>query len=117
MDYMEYNVFMWCCVILLLLVIGIWLIRIPIIIAQSRSVKASALSGISVLSWLGIFFGITWVAALIWALVEHPEQTQQTQSGKNDNIDAIEKLGQLKEQGLLTQDEFEKKKAQLLEKI
>ena len=99
------------------LIFAIFLIRIPISIAKSRQVKGSSLTWIKILSWVSLFCGVTWFAALIWALVEPPAPSQAPRDGQNENLAAIEKLGQLKEQGLLTQEEFEQKKAQLLEKI
>ncbi len=48
-----------------------------------------------------------------------PQQVQviQTAPSANDNIDAIEKLAKLHEQGILTDEEFQQKKADLLTKM
>ena len=48
-----------------------------------------------------------------------PRQVQviQTSPSVNDNIDALEKLARLHEQGILTDEEFEQKKKDILEKM
>ena len=49
----------------------------------------------------------------------HPAQVQVVQavSSPRDNIDALEKLAKLHEQGILTDDEFQQKKSDLLAKM
>lgn len=49
----------------------------------------------------------------------HPAQVQVIQAAPSpsDNIDALEKLAKLHEQGILTDDEFRQKKAELLAKM
>ena len=49
----------------------------------------------------------------------HPAQVQVVQAAPSpsDNIDALEKLAKLHEQGILTDDEFRQKKTELLAKM
>ena len=54
-----------------------------------------------------------------WAQEEQPQQYQQAPApvaapSQDDMIEQLEKLGQLKDQGILTQEEFDAKKQQLL---
>jgi len=42
------------------------------------------------------------------------QQYQQAAPSQDDQIEQLEKLGQLKDQGILTQEEFDAKKAQIL---
>jgi len=57
----------------LLIVILLWLfytiINVPISIAKGKGIRGSNLTAITILSWLGVFLGITWIIALILACV------------------------------------------------
>ncbi len=55
-------------VTVVLLVLGCWLVfSMPIWIAKDRKVSEQTIKSIRILSVLGLFFGITWLVALIWA--------------------------------------------------
>ena len=89
---------------------------IPTIIAGNRKHP----NGNSILA-LNIFLGWTfigWVIAFVWACSNIETNTQTVIENKIENrsvADEIQKLAQLKEQGILTEEEFKKKKTQLLE--
>lgn len=61
----------------------------------------------------GAIFGIGWVIALIWVFIK-PNNDQAQSSTPVDASNEIEKLHELKEKGILTQDEFDLKKKALL---
>ncbi|MDR2770162.1 MAG: hypothetical protein LBB08_01795 [Rickettsiales bacterium] len=50
--------------ILTLFAIALLFVYIPIFIARSRNIGGRDMTTITVLSWLGILFGITWIVAL-----------------------------------------------------
>ncbi|MBV9178787.1 MAG: SHOCT domain-containing protein [Nitrososphaeraceae archaeon] len=51
------------------------------------------------------------------AQAAHAQVTQATSKNKNDMFQQLEKLASLKQQGILTEDEFQKMKARLLSSI
>ena len=84
-------------------------------IAKSRGVSGNNLTTISLLSWLGVFLGLTWVIALILALVFHPQTwIQQSSPMTATNVDALMKLNELREKGVITEEEFNRQKVLLL---
>lgn len=52
-----------------------------------------------------------------WAQDEAPEQPQQTSNVNEDPMQQLEKLGKLHESGVLTDEEFSTKKAELLKQL
>jgi flagellar basal body-associated protein FliL len=61
---------------------------------------------------LNIFLGLTligWVAAFIWSFMDTANKSVSSNTG-----DELQKLAALKEQGHLTDEEFNRKKQQLL---
>lgn len=105
------------------LAFSLFMIYVPYLVAKSRDVAKDKRTIIIVLGWAGIFFGITWVIALILAFIYDPEITSINKGADvqtfrtNDYIDKLEKLAQLKEKGIITEEEFENKKAIILEQI
>lgn len=91
----------------ILIFLFVLLIRWPINIAEERCVSTSTLGTIRVLSWLGIFFGITWVIAMVVALLAEPQL-------KNDSLDKLEKLNSLRKAKVITEAEFQKEKKKIL---
>ena len=57
----------------LCIVFLIFVIQIPIFIARGRGISGSDLTSITVLSWCGIIFGVTWLVALVLSLVWQPK--------------------------------------------
>lgn len=84
-------------------------IYIPIMIANARGICGGERTAIIILSWLGIFFGVTWLVALILSLV----WTGKCAYGL-DNLDRLEKLSKLYKDKTITKAEFETMKSKLL---
>lgn len=67
---------------------------------------------------LNIFLGWTllfWVICLVWACTEEkPTIKNETVAQKMTTTEELEKLAELKEKGIITEDEFNKKKSQIL---
>lgn len=94
--------------------------------SKKRQLETNIVNIIIVLSILSLFlWGITWLIALIMAYVyptkaevEDKRQRETTFIGGKDqearNIDKLTQLAELHKQGLLTKEEFEAKKKQLL---
>ncbi len=94
----------------------IFIVEIPYKIARSRKVEHDSLMWIRVLCWLGIFFGLTWIAAFIWAFFAEKE-TEIVAAGTADSLDSLEKLKNLLDSGAITEEEFEAKKKILLDRL
>ena len=60
----------------------------------------------------GWFLGVGWLVSLIWCFIK-PEENEPAE--KINVAPEIEKLFELKEKGILSQDEFDSKKRSLLE--
>lgn len=100
--------------VFIFVIIGIiYLIRLPIIIAKKRGVAGADLATISILSWLGLVIGITWVVALVLSLV-YNTSVQIKQEKRFISADELEKLYTLKQQGVLSQAEFDSYKQRVL---
>lgn len=107
-------------------VCGIFLFLWPINIAKKRKLESNIVNIIIALCVLSLFiFGISWLVALImayvWPTKEEAEAKRQKETtfigGKDQearNIDKLTQLAELHKQGLLTKEEFEAKKKQLL---
>ena len=96
----------------LVLALAIMILRIPIVIARGRGISGGTLTTIAVLAWLGIFAGITWIAALILSLlmVGNTETVEEI-----DPIDQLAKLHKLHKSGAITTAEFNREKRKLLQ--
>ncbi len=95
----------------LVLFILIFIIRIPIIIAKRRNLKESDINVIALLSWISLLVGVTWIIALVMSLVYQPPINKQSPS---NDLDELSKLFELKEKGILSQEEFERAKSRVL---
>lgn len=102
------------------LFVAYWIIQVPILIATKRGISESELSVISILSWCGIFLGITWLIAIVLSLIWQPtkwiDKNNQTISHHNNlsNLELLEKLNDLKNKGVITEQEFQKEKEKLI---
>ena len=97
----------------LFLIVGLWLYFLPSFIANSR--KHHALIGIVIVNIIAGWTLIGWVACLIWAYGSTNAAAQTVVNKFEFSLaDEISKLADLKEKGLLTEDEFTEKKQQLL---
>lgn len=66
---------------------------------------------------LNVLLGWTflgWIISLIWACTEPKENNKIVQVVKNDNAEEIRKYKDLLDSGIITQEEFDSKKTQLL---
>lgn len=95
--------------IVLLFALFIAIYFLPSIIAKARkhSYKLA-------IFFLNLFLGLTgfgWVAAFVWAFVDKPVVRIE---GKPTVAQELKELAQLKEQGIISEEEFETKKNQLL---
>lgn len=100
-------------IIIIAIIIGIT--TVPIYIAKSRGVSGKELTTITVLSLSGLLIGITWIIALVLSLVYQPNKWIDKDKGKtNIDLDALEKLYQLKKNGVLSQVEFNREKKRLM---
>ncbi|MBR1979888.1 SHOCT domain-containing protein [Candidatus Proelusimicrobium excrementi] len=123
---MEYRALLLVLCLIIIIVCSIFLLLWPIKIAKKRQLETNIVNIIIVLSILSLFlWGITWLIALIMAYVyptkaevEDKRQRETTFIGGKDqearNIDKLTQLAELHKQGLLTKEEFEAKKKQLL---
>jgi len=107
--------------VVLCIVFLIFLIQIPIFIAKGRGISGSELTTIIVLSWCGVFFGVTWLVALVLSLVWPGQRVVEgcqccaVALNTGDAADRLEKLHQLKKKGIISQKEFDKEKKRILE--
>ena len=114
---MEFIIILGAALIIFLVIV---VTRVPIMIAKSRGITGSELTTISILSWLGLLIGITWIVALVLSLVWKPsnwiEKDQPRQYNNLSDWETLEKLHILKEQGVITQAEFDMEKIKIMYK-
>lgn len=106
----EYSALLF--VFLLLCVFVCAIISIPVMIANARGICGNQKLAIVILSWLGIFFGVTWVVALVLSLVWCGDNQSCNTCG--DRLDELEKLAKLYKSKVISKTEFEKMKSKLL---
>lgn len=102
------------------LLLWLFIATIPTTIAKNRGVENGELKTITILSWLGSFFFITWIIAIIFACIYKPTKWINENAhnvNENDVYQSLEKLGNLKEKGLITEEEFNKEKNKLMNRI
>lgn len=106
--------FMLIWIILVLLIIFL-LIEVPIYIAKKRGITDSELLAITVLSWVGILIPLTWIVALVLAIVWKPDNwVDKKENTKIDYLEELEKLANLKDKGILSEAEFNEHKKRLM---
>lgn len=66
--------------------------------------------------FVSLFWGIGWFIALVWCFIVPSSHSSLRSNTSFSSADEIRKFHELKEQGVITQEEFEKKKAALLHK-
>ena len=108
---MEIFAFLFICIFLLC--VAVWVIRIPVRIAESRGLTNTQISIVAVLSWCGIFFGVTWTVALILSLVW--ENDGPSDEKRSIDPDKLLKLNELREKGVISQAEFDEQKKLMME--
>lgn len=100
----------------LIIMVVIWVLRVPIMIAKTRGIAGSDLEIISILSWCGVLVGITWVIALILAFLWSPAPAAAQTETRETPTDALNKLNDLYNQGIISQTEYESAKRRLFRK-
>ena len=96
---------------LIVLAIMLAIYFLPTIVASNRGHQSAG-----AIFFLNLLLGWTllgWVVAFVWAFT-NPSQVIVNNQATTSVADEIQKLARLKEQGLLTEDEFAKKKQQIL---
>lgn len=93
----------------MVIMVLIGVISIPVLIAGARGICGGEKTTIIILSWLGIFFGITWVIALVLSLIWRGEC-----SVGDSKLDRLERYAQLYKDKAITKAEFEAIKEKLL---
>ena len=104
----------------LYLLLWLFIATIPTTIAKNRGVENGELKTITILSWLGSFFFITWIIALVFACIYKPTRWINENAhnvNENDVYQSLEKLGNLKEKGFISEDEFNREKNKLMNRI
>lgn len=104
-----WNMFFTFSVIFALAVLAVFLLCIPIIIANARCIYGGEKTTIVVLSLLGVFFGITWFIALILSLVWRGDCI----TGGN-GLEQLERISRLYKDKVISKEEYEKMKAKIL---
>jgi hypothetical protein len=92
--------------VIILVVVVTLFVNIPIMIARSRGINGSDLSTISILSWSSLLLGITWIVALVLAIVWQPKNTS--------TVDLLHKLHDLFKKGAISKKEFDSEKKKIL---
>jgi len=101
-------------ILLIVILLGLFymIVSVPINIAKRKGVKGSDLTTIIILSWLGIFFGITWIIALIYACAA--ENKNSMVEKKESDMDKLEKAYKLMKKGIISKKEYEKIKKETI---
>ncbi|GFD67979.1 superinfection immunity protein [Alteromonas sp. KUL106] len=63
---------------------------------------------------VSVFLGLGWFIALVWCFIVPSSNSSRCSHNSFSSADEIRKLHELKEQGVITQEKFESKKATLL---
>jgi hypothetical protein len=98
-------------VVFIIVAISLVIYSLPAIVASNRGHKSAG-----AIIFLNMLLGWTligWVVAFVWSFTDSTQVIVNNQTTKSAS-DEIQKLAALKEQGLLTEDEFNKRKQQIL---
>lgn len=96
--------------ILFLVVLAIVVMFMPVVIANARGVSGGDMAWIVILSVLGIFFGFTWICALVMAFCFGAEPN------RGDNLNKLATAARLYKDKAISKSEYEKLKKKLLDK-
>lgn len=105
--------------LIFIIVFCVWIVNIPGKIAINRGISGGELQTIKILSWCGLFWGITWFIALGLALVWEPKNWVSKEQAAEDNTSDLEKLEQLHrlyKSKVLSESEYKQLKQELLNK-
>jgi uncharacterized membrane protein len=98
-------------VVFIIVAISLVIYSLPAIVASNMGHKSAG-----AIIFLNMLLGWTligWVVAFVWSFTDSTQVIVNNQTTKSAS-DEIQKLAALKEQGLLTEDEFNKRKQQIL---
>ena len=97
------------------IIIGsILLYFLPTIIANNR--KRDNLGAIAVLNLLAGWTGIGWLVALLWSMTKTEKTTTVINNESIELSDELKNLAELKDKGILTEEQFEEAKQKILKK-
>ena len=99
---------------MIVLMIFVAIYFLPTIVALKREHQSAG-----AIFFLNLLLGwslLGWVIAFVWSFT-NPTQVVVSNQTTKSVADEIQKLAVLKEQGLLTEDEFNRKKQQILENV
>ena len=96
------------------ILVFIFIYFFPSIIANKQ--ERDNLGAIFILNLLAGWTFIGWLAALIWAMTKDENKVPINHNQPADLSDELKKLSGLKDQGILTEDQFEEAKQKLLNK-
>ena len=99
-------------VFMLLFTFVVAFLCLPIMIANARGIRDSKKTAIVFLALMGALCGITWLVALILALVWRGAPA--CDCGASPDLDGLEKLAKLYKSRAITKSEYEKMKAKLI---
>ena len=111
------EIFFFLLIFIFIISMAVFVIQIPIMIAKNRGITGDNLNIIQILSWLGIFMGITWFVALTLSLVWKSSLSISINNDDKNNfsyLDALDKLNALKEKGIITEEEFKIEKEKII---
>jgi hypothetical protein len=90
----------------------------PIYMYPTKVARRTEHEQTSAIAWLNFLFGgtiILWLVLLVWANSSKPSQPQPVATPQESSLtDKLQELQKLKDQGILTEEEFEAKKKQIL---
>lgn len=95
-------------ILFILIVLAIVVMFMPVMIANERGVSGGDMTLIVIFSVLGIFFGFTWVCALVLAFCCGAE------SNRGDNLNKLATAARLYKAKAISKSEYEKLKKKLL---
>lgn len=95
----------------LMLAIGVTLYFLPLIVASIRQHPSAV--AISALNLLAGWTLIGWVVALVWSLNAVTSNSAPA-AGRTNSAADLYRLSELREKGLITQEEFEREKAKVI---
>lgn len=97
----------------IILIFVFLLVQIPINIAKNRGITGSELTTIAILSWCGLFYGITWFIALGLALLWHSDDWVSKDEAPTD-LERLKQLSELHKNKVISDKEYKKLRKEIL---
>ncbi len=89
-----------------------FIFSLPGKIARKRGLSDDKIAIIVLLEIVGVLIFLLWFVALGLAVFQQPER--KSLIATPNNIDALEKLFRLKEQGIITEEEFQEERKRIM---